>query len=56
MNNLKVNQRVVKNSRTNEYLKGTIIKIKGNKALVYFESKFLSRWCNLTNIQEIVKC
>ena len=54
MSNLKVDQKVAKFSSNNEYFTGIINKIKDNKALVYFESRGDSRWCNLTNLESII--
>ena len=49
--NLTIGQRVSKESVLNEYYIGTVKKIKGNKALVYFNTRHLSRWCNISNLE-----
>jgi hypothetical protein len=50
---LNVNQRVAKFSNNNEYFTGTITKLESDKALVLFDSRGFSRWCNLSNLKEL---
>lgn len=37
-----------------EYWRGSVTKINGNKALVYFESRNLSRWCSISNLEQVI--
>jgi hypothetical protein len=56
MKNLKVGQRVAKQtSKNDEYWIGNVTKINGNKALVSFPTRSLSRWCNITNLKIVIK-
>ena len=52
MKNL-LNKSVVLESNKNEFLKGIVIKVNNNKALVRFESRGYSRWCNISNLEEL---
>jgi hypothetical protein len=56
MENLTINTNVVLHAGKNEYKKGVIKKIKGNKALVFFTHSEFSRWCNISNLLELVLC
>ena len=46
-----LNKSVVLESNRNEYYNGVITKVKEDKALVRFDSRGFSRWCNIKNLE-----
>jgi len=54
---LQVGQEIAKSTNrfNSEFFIGEVKEIKGDKALIYFTSRYLSRWCNLSNLEVVTK-
>jgi len=52
--NMDVNTRVAKKVKEYGYYTGVVTKTKGNKRLVFFKVKKISRWCKVDNLIELV--
>ncbi len=49
--NLSIGQKVAKENTSNEYYTGTVQDVRGNKALIHFDTRGFSRWCNSANLE-----
>jgi hypothetical protein len=50
LNTIKAGLKVAKEAGKGEYWLGKVIEVKEDKALVYFPTRGLSRWCNTSNL------